>query len=1214
MELEDFNIEEYKKKTLAELKRPMFIEASAGTGKTYTITKIIKKLSDEKVDLGKILVVTYTEKAAGELRDRIRKECPDKDVDNAPIYTIHSFCQKTLSEFSFLANQCASLSVIDNDLIPDFLDRIIRDSLKDNSTFQNFFETAEKQSTYINNLKRDFTKAIGNYYLDSKNEEVEDIVSIDYKNFTVFEGKGLTYDDYERITNPNSIEDLFLINNFENLWEQLEANLQATKAKEFRDDILYNIEANHTFDYNYRVFQSKKMGVEIRETFDKFSALKKRYKNLLNEKNNIPTINFNSEQVKKLYMAWQQEKEKNKLQTYDDMLRNVREAVCYKDSSLKKQLQKKYEFAIIDEFQDTNQLQWDIFKNIFMEDKNHAIIVVGDPKQSIYSFQGADVNVYTKAVNSIAEHNGLAYRLSTNFRSTDRMVEGCNHLFNGFFYSRDIVFNDSKPSKTKIAATYMGQEINPIWIAGNESERTSEEDFPKLIAQKIVDWCSWENGKTRLQVFDKEKEDANGNCFEHRNVSFRDFAILLRSSSEFPEFEFALRKAGIPSMRYKDKNLFNGKECSLWISLFNAISAKDFTGHNRAILSDVLFSDFFGLKIEEVDNEKYDNPFCPERQMIIQWQKLAQNRKWAKLLEKIFADTNIEKRLSQLDKMQSLNKIRQIGNYAVDYLYKTDCSLEDACKHLQRLSNRAADAEDEGNLVEKGTDFDCVQLMTIHASKGLEFPVVFAAGGLRGKGNNNPCTYLYHDEDRNAKLGFSTYGQIVENLEANYERERIYYVAYTRASSLLVLPVYDVWDINISDSFQAKVRAEMHQFLKYNIISLYNEEDEEGEGFVEQLTDNGKKLEDLKKEVKKILEETKKAREKESGGSGKVETDLTEDAQRAASKKLTKKIPELLTHKHSYISLSCKKRDSDEMTVSGGRQDKEEKADQKESLAHFDMAENPVNYIAIPGSPSAKCQPTADAPKTFPKGKKLGIAIHEVFEKADFNTDQKSEELARLIKSCFEKQTLTIQENDPNGWLDYTANVFWKTCNARFPEITGSKASGNYFSLKEIKASDRISEAEFNMSVAATANTATGNSASSGPLKNYFNGFIDLIFKRKIDGRDVYSVLDWKSNSFEAEEYSDGAKLQEHTDHDYAIQRVLYSYSLIKWLSIFYRKNYPTDTEAQIFENHFGGIYYVYVRGCQENTCSGIYARTWKSWQELEAAFENIRKEFHIAD
>ena len=93
MGLQQFDLENY-----TDFKKSMYIEASAGTGKTYTITGIIQKLVDAKVELEKILVVTYTEKAAGELRDRIRKACPDKDVDNAPIFTIHSFCQKTLSD------------------------------------------------------------------------------------------------------------------------------------------------------------------------------------------------------------------------------------------------------------------------------------------------------------------------------------------------------------------------------------------------------------------------------------------------------------------------------------------------------------------------------------------------------------------------------------------------------------------------------------------------------------------------------------------------------------------------------------------------------------------------------------------------------------------------------------------------------------------------------------------------------------------------------------------------------------------------------------------------------------------------------------------------------------------------------------------------------------------------------------------------------------
>lgn len=1209
MELTEFNLDKYKEiKDLSELKKSMFIQASAGTGKTYTITGIIKKLVKEKFDLQKILVVTYTEKAAGELRDRIRKACPDKDVDNAPIFTIHSFCTKTLSEFSFTANQCASLSVIDESEIIDFLDGWIRDYLKEDTTFKNLFESADKQSTFINNLKRDFKQTVSKYYLDEQKKEVKSIVSLDTENFTYYLDNPLTFKEFEKLTNPSSIEDFFIIENFEDNWNFLEANLQEKKAEDFRNDILTSLNENHIFTFNGNKFQSRYMGEGIKDTFDFFKSIKDTYQDLLSQKQLIPQINFYTGQTKKLYLAWQQEKEKNKEQSYNDMLRNVREAVCNNSSNLKKQLQKKYEFAIIDEFQDTNQMQWDIFKNIFMEDNEHTIIVVGDPKQSIYSFQGADVNVYLKATKSIADNRGLTCKLSKNYRSTDTMVNGCNHLFKNFFTTgANISFNESKPSKTKAPALYEGKEVKPIWIAGNKQTSVSEEDFSKLSVQTIVDCCTWVNGKTKLQVFDKEKEDADGNCFELRNVSFRDFAILVRSGNELDETEKALKKAGVPFLRYKDKNLFYGTECTQWISLFNAITATDFTGHNRAILSETLFTDFFGISINDVENEKYDNPSCPERQMIIQWQLLAKQRKWAHLLEKIFADTNIENKLSQLDQLQDLSKIRQIGNYTVDYLYKTDSSLEDACKHLLRLSSDSdSSIEADGNVVEKGTDFDSVQLMTIHASKGLEFPVVIVPAGLRARNPHIPQTFFYHDKKTNdAKLSFSPYGKTQMLKEEDFERERIYYVAYTRASSVLMLPLYDTW-VPVQGDKKANQKAEIYKFLKDNISSLFDAKDKDSDGneitYVKQIEDNHKDFRKLKDSVQQILNRAKKIHEEQISDT-QTEPDITEEAQYTASAELSKIVPKLVINKHSYISLSHKKSVSEEMTENGGRTNKEGETSQTESLAHFDQSSNPIVYTAIPDSVSTECQPAAEAPHNFPKGKKLGIAIHEVFEKADFSISKEDEKLLHLITACFEKQTLSIPQNDPDHWLTYTASLMWNTFNAKFPEITGSAQTGRYFSLKTLNASDRLCETEFNMNVIETA----------ALLKNYCNGFIDLIFKRTIDGKDIYSVLDWKSDSFEPNQYYNGDFLQKHTDDKYSIQRVLYSYSLIKWLSTFYKNEYKTDTESKVFENHFGGIYYVYVRGCQTDTCSGIYARTWNSWQELEAAFKNILKEFHIA-
>lgn len=1197
MALKEFILDNY-----SDITESMYIQASAGTGKTYNITGIVKKLIDKKIKLEEILVVTYTEKAAGELRDRIRAKCPDEDVDNSSIFTIHSFCQKTLSEFSFTANQCASLSLVADDAIDDFIDRWIRDVLKNNSDFKQLFVDSEKQSTFINNLKRDFKQALTKYYLDYKNNEVESIVKLDHENFIFFEETPLTFETFERVTNPQTIEDLFIIEGFEDNWISLNENLYAKKAEDLKNSILSFVNENHTYSFNGKSIQQRYIGEEITDIFLYFKNLKDTYKKLLEKKDSLPVRKFYNSQLKNLYTAWQQEKEKNKMQSYDDMLRSVREAVCQKDSLLKKQLQKKYKYAIIDEFQDTNQKQWDIFKTVFMEDSNHVIIVVGDPKQSIYSFQGADVNVYENAIQSIAANGGGEYYLATNHRSTDPMVKCCNILFQNkdnstpfFTQNSGISFSNSNPSKKKVPAKYSENVIEPVWIAGTPEQRTKEKDFAQIAVQQIIDCCTFENGKTKLQVFDKDKEDENGNCFELRNVSFRDFAILVRSSSEYTEIELALKKAGIPSLRYKDANLFAGKECTQWISLFNAITAKDFTGSKRAILSEALFTDFFCIPLDSVENEEFDNPSCQQRQTIIQWQELSRQRKWAKLLENIFEVTNIENRLSDLGQMQSLTKIRQIGKYAVDYLYKTDSSLEDLSKHLLRLSTSSDSSIDEGDIVEKGTDFDCVQLMTIHASKGLEFPVVIVPAGLRGRNNLGPCAWLYHDENKNAKLSFCDYGKNKYQMEEDFERERLFYVAYTRASSILMLPIYDIWGHDNDE------KASIYDFLNDNIIALSESKDEKGKSLTRTISSNGKKYDELKEDVLKILQEFKKIKDEELAGNI-LKKDITEEEQLTVTKELSSKVPTLSIHKHSYSSLSHKKAAAEEMTENGGRADKEGDDSQQASLAVFDMAPNPVTYIAVPEK-ETDCPPATPSPNNFPKGSKLGIALHEVFEKTDFSVAQNDEELRRLITACFEKQTLRIPQDDPDNWLAYTSSILWNTLNAKLPEITGTSPTGNFFKLSELSASDKISEAEFNMNTDNTArDTGAPAAHENALLKNYCNGFIDLVFKRSINGKDVYSILDWKSDTFEANQYSDGEFLKSHTDDRYSIQRVLYSYSLIKWLANFYKD----ETESQIFENHFGGIYYAYVRGCHANTCSGIFARTWNSWQELENAFKKI--------
>lgn len=1188
----------------------IYIEASAGTGKTYNIQKIVRKLLERKdvPQLEKILIVTFTEKAAGELRDRIRKELAgfDVDVDNAPIYTIHSFCQNTLKEFSFTAKKPASLELIDEEEISDFIDRAIRDGLENDENFRTelipLFENADNKASFIEKLQKDLKQAVGRYYPDEK------IVELDTEKLkTSYNGKEINIEEYKNYSRFDIISET---QEFKKNLAKLEELAQQNKERFERESIglddkkrekleekllklprfykdLKSHLANKEINFDGQKFRSFKNNEEEQKLFLFFNELKN-IKKLFN----IFVANFYQMHLPNLYQTWQLEKSQNKQQSFNDMIRNVREAVCEENSAVKRELQKKYDVAIIDEFQDTNQQQWDIFREVFLNE-THSLIVVGDQKQSIYAFQGADVNVYENAIRQI----GKGYKLSHNYRSTDQMIEACNGLFEqDFFKDPDITFFRSDPPEDSedktVNATFDGKEIKPFWICNSEKEEKKEnepakkiecpisaEEFAKLAVEKIVDCCTYDkNGQTRLQVYEKKGKN-------FRNVSFKDFAVLAKTSSEMEEIENAMKRSGIPFLRYKDKNLFAGIECRHWISLINAIASPDFTGHNRAFLSEALFTKFFEIPLESVKDEKYDSPTCKERKAIIEWQNLAEKRKWARLLESIFEKTQIEKRLSGLDNLQTLSKFRQIGEYIVEYLYKNDSSLDGVSRHLSRLVTRTEGADDEGSLVARGTDFDCVQLMSIHASKGLEFPVVIAAGGFKQRNDQIPQVYLYHEEKKDdegkpvgkyAKLSFSEDGQKKMKKEEEIEWQRLFYVAYTRASSLMILPNYEKF-------ISSDVKNALLSFMKSEDENAKNPENPDYQKRCEKFIFTEKEQKDFdfcKKLNVKVQEILKHKKEKESDG-------FTEELQRKEFEKLSATKNRLLK-KNSYSSLGHKKIALNEYVSDKYKPEEEELYD-----------ENLEDVSELSDS---------DYLKGYPHGSKLGLALHSIFEKIDFETARPissssckkisdfeeffaDSEVKSLIDTSFYEQGFKIDKDDSKNWRKNTTQIIWNTLSARFKEF-GENESGTSFSLREIPLKDRTSEAEFNF---------MPEKFSSAPeLRNYFNGFIDLLFVRNVDGKEVYSLLDWKSDTLPV--YSESETVN-HSVEKYSVQMVLYSYGLVKWLKTF--PKYSSMKESEIYENHFGGIYYVYLRGTKGETGNGIFAQRWDSWSTLNKIFDD---------
>lgn len=1265
-----------------------FIEASAGTGKTFTIQLMVAKMIKEKVPLKKILIVTYTDKAAGELRDRIRKKISEvlekkeiskdlpvndselslfktayQDVDNAAIFTIHSFCQKALKEYAYDAGRPFAMAMVDDAAVEDLIDRKIRDDWEEE--LKDVLNGDKNTSSVLKDIKKPLINAI-NLYKGKSDCEDKPIILLDKDTFS-WNGEEI---DGEKALELASATDYFnalcvfsqVKTNYEKLKQHARKSFDA--SQKYGDGVrpkngkevsafIESIEgwkgSGKAGLFNGNSYGDTVVRAEPQELFDALSyfySIKDEVCGLISEKANnfakkYPINKFLYSHTECLFEEWQKLKAEKKLQSFNDMILSVHQAVLSPDNSLKTRLRAQYQYAIIDEFQDTNQLQWDIFRNVFLKDgkervPGHSIYVVGDPKQSIYSFQGADVNVYEAAIEEI-EKDGKRYTLKNNFRSTNGIIEGCNELFaNHFFDPADgmpelIKFKGSLPpegdnaDKQKAAPQIDGVEKPSIWISEKD---ISPENFAATAVAKIAEWCSYQDdGKTtKLQVFDKD------DCKKLRNVHFSDFAILAKSRSEMEVIEGCMRNVGVPYARYKEGNLFKSKECAEWIAVFRAINAPDFSSWNRRLLSEVLITDFFkdvvserekksrnggdGAGLEElhfVESKEFDNPNNPERMSIAVWRSLALKRRYAEMLERIYKDTQIVYRLMDMSNMQSLARLRQIGNYAVDYLYNHRCSLEDLVRHLQGLAHYEESADDEnGDLIEKGSDFDAVQVMTIHASKGLEFPVVISVAGFKGYYDGATGPFLYH-KGNEIHLGFGTVAKANRKNEELEEWKRLFYVDFTRASSILVLPRYE--------------QKDGYDFLSNAFSDAFIEKCEKMPTNTSWLHDQGKLLANRKKhggtektDIEIILSHGVDT-SKNAGGSPTQSIDQMSELQSA--------LPELAILQYSYSSLASRvaKPDANNQTnteeienADESRADKDDSSQESSSKAKDKQKEIDPDVVLgnDESAGNALPEPLSQAEEKYPRGAKIGNVLHNTLEKSEFENfgkpDASFEEwrenvpakLKNIIKEEFNAESLPLAAHE-DEWMDITLRYLYNTLHAALPVIAGGKfvEPADPIRLVELPPNAHKPEVQFGLNADVKDKDPDGNDMDSealATLHRVCKGFIDLLFVRGKGNDKRYSILDWKSDLLD--DYTPKS-VKEKVDEEYSVQRVLYSYCLIKWLKNF--EFCKGMSEQEIFDKHFGGIYYAFLRGTDGKTSKGIYAQTWKDFAALKAAYKNVK-------
>ena len=441
-----------------DFSRNAVIEASAGTGKTYTLEKIVERLvTENKYDICDILLVTFTEKAAGELKERIRKALKgneaSKHLDDATICTIHAFCREVLADYPFESGMMMGMGDVGNDSA--LYQKAVHNVLSSRE-FQDDYQ--EKFVQWMKDIGAEDAEKLMMTVSDKLKKIIQKDKNKDYLRelFKQFENKVKALPGWEENNGKPGAFVLKMTENGETLGTK--SNYSA-KYKDFfsKLDEKLQIAMNETSDPQ-DVFRALDFiaGGKIDFKLGKWNG-EKQVK--INEKGKEENLQFCELQgfevynevkemakglkmeillhdiVERAYPEFVRLKLRSNSITFDDLIRYtarlVTEATQEDADDAKKafvkRMRDRYKIALVDEFQDTDGKQWEIFNKLFAA-VGH-LIVVGDPKQAIYGFRGADLATYLKAKDELLQKGGQESSLTQMYRSTREMVDDFNTIF-----------------------------------------------------------------------------------------------------------------------------------------------------------------------------------------------------------------------------------------------------------------------------------------------------------------------------------------------------------------------------------------------------------------------------------------------------------------------------------------------------------------------------------------------------------------------------------------------------------------------------------------------------------------------------------------------------------------------------------------------------------------------------------------------------------------
>ncbi|MCZ2100199.1 MAG: UvrD-helicase domain-containing protein [Chitinophagales bacterium] len=784
------------------LEQSNLIEASAGTGKTYSIAILaLRLLLEKQIPIQEILMVTFTKAAVAELEARIRefvrtawrytqgenigddtiKTVVDKidrnkatellraafiNLDETKVMTIHGFSQQTLNEFAFETGQLFNTELIQD--TTSLIDREIQEFWRKHVTTINKDLLAALFSK--NKLNQDSIRGIINGHLSGKKylfyeEEGQERYIFDEAKQETFHSK--ISDSKEALEAFENAFETFLLSKRDYLTSFLNKNKYAKKTfeKYLSDPSAFLKALKDKASTNY-----------VKDNLHEFLPYLEKYESL------VQTSNKNIEDAQNyLYAAaidfiipqLQSHKDTFSLMSFDDMIYYLHQALdqeskASKNSNLAQKLAAKYQAVFIDEFQDTDRTQYEIFQMAFHQQS--ILFYIGDPKQSIYAFRRADIATYLEARDLVPN----LYGMNINYRSTRRYVEALNYFFmpkedfDTFYFNEatdKIIYHQVSVPKqdNKGAFLYKDQPCAPISIQSKEFKANINTSIKSIILDLLTnpDYTIYDN-KTQGQ----------------RTIRPSDIGILVRTNFRGTELKSELSKVGIPAVTVSDEKILKSEEAKAMIYILEAVMLPTQSNIRRALLTD-----FIRFSPEQILNLNDEQAIQKFREYYETWKR---NGIYV-MLTTIIADFDIQNRLLSF---HSDNGERILTNliHLTELLFKVENNRRfepiETIDWLKVNIHKEQSSDDEWEQRIEN-DEESVKIVTIHKSKGLQYPIIFTPELDFSLDTKEDRIVSFRNKNGayvTAKLGqLSEEEKALLQIQSEQENRRLLYVALTRA-------------------------------------------------------------------------------------------------------------------------------------------------------------------------------------------------------------------------------------------------------------------------------------------------------------------------------------------------------------------------------------------------------------------------------------------------